>query len=85
MFESVGLVARYDKKPALKLTEELAEYLKSKGLKVSIEDTLSGKVATQEEFVPLPKMKTEQTMDGNKSHQTGWQEHQLEAPAYLLE
>ena len=43
MFKSVGLVARYDKKPALKLTEELAEYLTKKGLKVYIEDTLSGK------------------------------------------
>ena len=47
MFKSVGLVARYDKKPALKLTEELAEYLTKKGLKVYIEDTLAGKVTTQ--------------------------------------
>ncbi len=59
MFKSVGLVARYDQKPALKLTEELAEYLESKGLKVSIEDTLSGKVTTREAFVPLSKMKTD--------------------------
>ena len=43
MFKSVGLVARYDKKPALKLAEELAEYLTKKGLKVYIEDTLSRK------------------------------------------
>jgi NAD+ kinase len=59
VFKSVGLVARYDKKPALKLTEELAEYLAEKGLKVYIEDTLAGKVATQEEMVPLSKMKTD--------------------------
>jgi NAD+ kinase len=59
VFKSVGLVARYDKKPALKLTEELAEYLKSKGLKVYIEDTLAGKVTTQEEMIPLSKMKTD--------------------------
>jgi NAD+ kinase len=59
LFKSVGLIARYDKKPALKLTEELAEYLKKKGLKVYIEDTLAGKVATQEEMVPLSKMKTD--------------------------
>jgi NAD+ kinase len=59
VFKSVGLVARYDKKPALKLTEELAEYLKNKGLKVYIEDTLAGKVTTQEEMVPLSKMKTD--------------------------
>ena len=59
MFKSVGLVARYDKKPALKLAEELAEYLKGKGLKVYIEDTLAGKITTQEEMVPLSKMKTD--------------------------
>lgn len=55
----MGLVARYDKKPALKLTEELAEYLTKKGLKVYIEDTLAGKVATKEDFIPLSKMKTD--------------------------
>ena len=59
MFKSVGLVARYDKKPALKLAEELAEYLTKKGLKVYIEDTLAGKITTQEEMVPLSKMKTD--------------------------
>jgi len=57
VFKSVGLVARYDKKQALKLTEELAEYLAKKGLKVYIEDTLAGKIATQEEMVSLSKMK----------------------------
>ena len=57
MFKSVGLVARYDKKQALKLTEELAEYLAKKGLKVYIEDTLAGKIAIQEEMVSLSKMK----------------------------
>ena len=55
----MGLVARYDKKPALKLTEELAEYLARKGLKVYIEDTLAGKITTQEEMVPLSQMKTD--------------------------
>jgi NAD+ kinase len=59
LFKSVGLVARYDKKSALKLTEELADYLTKKGLKVYIEDTLAGKVATKEEMVPLSKMKTD--------------------------
>ena len=59
MFKSVGLVARYDKKQALKLTEELAEYLTGKGLKVLIEDTLAGKVKTKEQFVPLSEMKTD--------------------------
>ena len=59
MFKSVGLVARYDKKSALKLAEELAEYLKKKGLKVYVEDTLADKVTTKEEFIPLSEMKTD--------------------------
>jgi NAD+ kinase len=59
LFKSVGLVARYDKKSALKLTEDLAEYLKKRGLKVYIEDTLTDKVTTKEEFIPLSKMKTD--------------------------
>ncbi len=59
MFKSAGIVARYDKKQALKLTEELADYLKSKGLEVYIEDTLSGKIKTGYEFVPLSKMKAD--------------------------
>ena len=59
MFKSVGLVARYDKKSALKLTEDLAEYLKNRGLKVYVEDTLTDKVSTKEEFIPLSKMKTD--------------------------
>jgi NAD+ kinase len=59
VFKSVGLIARYDKKQALKLTEELADYLKKKGLKVYIEDTLAGKVTRQEEMVPLSKMKAD--------------------------
>jgi len=57
VFKSVGIIARYDKKPALKLTEELATYLKKKGLKVYVEDSLAGKITTQEEMVPLEKMK----------------------------
>ncbi len=60
MFKTVGLVARYDKKAALKLTEELAEHLAKKGLKVYLEDTLAGKVtAPQAEMVSLAKMQTD--------------------------
>ncbi len=59
MFKTVGLVARYDKKAALKLAEELAEHLAKKGLKVYLEDTLAGKVAAQCEMIPLSKMKTD--------------------------
>ncbi len=60
MFKTVGLVARYDKKAALKLAEELAEHLAKKGLKVYLEDTLAGKVtAPQAELVSLAKMHTD--------------------------
>lgn len=59
MLKSVGLVARYDKKLALKRTEELSELLCAKGLKVYVEDSLVGKVTTKEEFIPLAKMKTD--------------------------
>ncbi len=55
----MGLIARYDRKSALKLTEELAEFLKNKGLKIYIEDTLEGKITTQSEFIPLSKMKAD--------------------------
>lgn len=59
MFKSVGLVARYDKRKALKLTEDLADHLTNKGLKVFTEDTLRGKVNTRGEIVPLARMKTD--------------------------
>lgn len=59
MLKTVGLVARYDKKPALMLVEDLAKYLKKEGLKVYVEDTLTGKIAIKEEFVSLSKMNTD--------------------------
>jgi NAD+ kinase len=59
VFKSVGLVARYDKKHAIKLAEELAEYLKTNGLKVYIENTLAGKINAQGKLVPLANMKTD--------------------------
>jgi NAD+ kinase len=58
VFKSVGLVARYDKKQALKLVEELAEYLINKNLEVYAEETLADKVNVQE-TIPLAKMKTD--------------------------
>ncbi|MCW4018470.1 MAG: NAD(+)/NADH kinase [Candidatus Bathyarchaeota archaeon] len=57
MFKSVGIVARYDKKQALTLAEDLAKYLSEKGLEVCLEDTLRGKVRTEGQFVPLKNMK----------------------------
>jgi NAD+ kinase len=59
LFKTVGIIARYDKKPALKLAEELSEYLSKKGLKVYIEDTLADKIVTKEEMISLSKMKTD--------------------------
>jgi NAD+ kinase len=59
VFKSVGLVARYDKKQALKLAKEIAEYLKSKGLEIYIEDTLAGKVNSPAKTIPLQRMKTD--------------------------
>jgi NAD+ kinase len=59
VFKSVGLVARYDKKQALKLAKELAEYLRHQGLQVYIEDTLAGKVDFPAEAIPLDRMKTD--------------------------
>ena len=59
VLQKVGLVARYDKKPALKLSEDLAKYLKNKGLKIYVEDTLKGSVEIEEEFIPLSKMNTD--------------------------
>jgi NAD+ kinase len=59
VFKSVGLVARYDKKQALNLSKELAEYLRKKGVEVYIEDTLAGKVDFPAKTVPLGSMKTD--------------------------
>ncbi len=59
MFKSVGLVARFDKKTAIKLAENLAEYLRKKGLEAYVEDTLAGKVNPQEKTIPLKRMKTD--------------------------
>jgi NAD+ kinase len=59
LFKSVGIVARYDKKRALRLTEDLAEYLKAKGVKVYVEDTLAKKVNGKIQTIPLERMKTD--------------------------
>jgi NAD+ kinase len=59
MFKSVGIVARYDRKLALKLAEELTEYLTKKDLEVYIEDSLAGKVQAKASMVPLKNMKTD--------------------------
>jgi NAD+ kinase len=59
LFKSVGLVARFDKRKAIKLAEDLAKHLRAKGLEVYIEDTLADKIGTKEKRIPLEKMKTD--------------------------
>ena len=59
LFKSVGLVARYDRKHALDLAEELASYLADKKLEVFMEDSLVGKVNTKAKPVALKDMKTD--------------------------
>jgi NAD+ kinase len=59
LFKTVGIIARYDKKQALTLAEELSDYLAEKGLQVFLEDTLTGKVKTQGKMIPLKTMKTD--------------------------
>jgi NAD+ kinase len=59
VFKSVGLVARYDKKQAIELAKELADYLRKKGLEVCIEDTIAKKVDMPANKVPLKNMKTD--------------------------
>ena len=59
LFKSVGLIARYDKKQALTLAEELSDYLAKRGVEVYLENTLKGKVKSQGKMVPLKDMKTD--------------------------
>jgi NAD+ kinase len=57
--KSVGIVARYDKKQALTLAEELSDYLGKRNVEVYLENTLEGKVKSQGKLVPLTKMKAD--------------------------
>lgn len=59
LFKSVGLVARFDERKAIKLVEDLAKYLRAKGLEVCVEDTLAEKMSTEEKTIPLERMKTD--------------------------
>ncbi|HVP92321.1 MAG TPA: NAD(+)/NADH kinase [Acidobacteriota bacterium] len=59
MFKSAGLVARYDKRAAIKLAKDLAEFLEKKGIKVYVEDTLARKMGAKEGITPLEKMRTD--------------------------
>jgi len=59
LFRSAGLVARFDKKNAIRLAGELAEHLKTKGVTVCLEQTLAEKMNIEAEVVPLERMKTD--------------------------
>ncbi|MEM1563437.1 MAG: NAD(+)/NADH kinase [Candidatus Bathyarchaeia archaeon] len=59
MFKSAGIVARYDKRKAIKLAEDLSGYIEKRGLEVYIEETLRGKVKKVGSFRPLEDMKTD--------------------------
>ena len=58
LFKTVGIAARYDRKRAIKLAEELVQHLQGKGLEVYVENTLAKMVQTGE-MVPLERMKTD--------------------------
>lgn len=59
MFKSAGLVARFDERKAVRLAEDLGNYLKAQGLGLCVEDTLAEKMKTKETAVPLEKMRTD--------------------------
>jgi NAD+ kinase len=59
LFKSAGLVARFDKRTAIKLAEDLARLLEEKRIKVYVEDTLAEKMDAKERITPLEKMKTD--------------------------
>ena len=59
MFKSVGLVARFDRKRAIALADELAKHFRARGLEVFAENTLTKKLSAKVSFVPLEHMKTD--------------------------
>jgi NAD+ kinase len=59
LFKSVGLVARFDRKRAICLAEDLAKHLRARGLEVYAEDTLVKKTGIRETSVALEQMKTD--------------------------
>jgi NAD+ kinase len=59
LFKSVGLVARYDRRKAVKLTEDLAKHLTARGLDVYAEETLVKKTKVRIPSIPLEQMRTD--------------------------
>lgn len=59
LFKVVGLVARLDRKQALKLAERILDYLESKGLSVFLEPSLAKYANRVETALPLEEMKAD--------------------------
>jgi NAD+ kinase len=59
LFKSVGLVARYDRRKAVKLAEDLAKHLTARGLDVYAEETLVKKTKVRIPSIPLEEMRTD--------------------------
>lgn len=59
MFRSVGLIARYDRKKAIKLAEDLAKHLNARGLETFAEESLVKKTGLNVTSMPLERMKTD--------------------------
>jgi NAD+ kinase len=59
VFKSVGLVARFDRKGAVRLVGDLAEHLSRKGLEVYLEETLNKKIGAKWKTLPLESMSTD--------------------------
>jgi NAD+ kinase len=59
LFKSVGLVARYDRRKAVKLAEDLAKHLSERGLDVYAEETLVKKTKVRIPSIPLEQMRTD--------------------------
>ena len=59
VFQTVGLVARVDRKRALDLAVELSRYIEKKGLTVFLEPALAKHAKKLDASMPLEKMKTD--------------------------
>jgi NAD+ kinase len=59
VFKSAGLVARFDRKKAVRLAEDLARSMRARGLEVCAEETLVKKTRIEVASVPLQRMRTD--------------------------
>ena len=59
MFKSVGLIARFDRRKAVRLVEDLAEHLTETGLETYLEATLAKRTRARWKTLPLEAMRTD--------------------------